>query len=169
MGQIWIRSETEHRLRKITDNDYITMLSRLIVGVIFIYASAYKIIDPGSFAKSIWYYHMVPGNFINLIALILPWMELITGVCLIAGVFYKGAVVIVNCVTIIFIIALSTAISRGIDIDCGCFKAGQASDDAAWGALIFDLVLIVFTIQLALSNSTKWRLNQSRSIVDRQH
>ncbi|MBU8932385.1 MAG: DoxX family membrane protein [candidate division Zixibacteria bacterium] len=145
-------------MRRIVDNDYLTMLFRLAVGGVFIGASVYKIIEPGDFARSIWYYHMVPGNLINLMALILPWLELVAGLCLVIGVLYRGAVIAVNGMTVIFIIALSVAIQRGIDIDCGCFKAAQASGEAAWEALIFDLVLIVLTIQLALSQSTKWRL-----------
>ena len=160
MGKVWVEYRTEKELQKIIDNDYLTMLSRLAVGIIFIWASIYKIIDPCSFSKSIWYYHMVPGDIINLMAIILPWVELISGACLIVGVLYKGAVVAVNGMTIIFIIALSTAIFRGIDIDCGCFKAAQESSEAAWESLIFDFVLIAFTIQLALSRSTKWRLKR---------
>ena len=134
------------------------MLFRLAVGAIFIGASIYKIIDPGAFTKSIWYYHIVPGSLINLMALILPWLELIVGGCLVVGVLYKGAVVAVNGMMLLFITALSIAIQHGIDIDCGCFKMSQASGDAAWEALIFDLALIILTIQLALSRSTKWRL-----------
>ena len=69
-------------MRKLIDNDFLTLASRLFIGIVLIYASYYKIIDPGSFAKSIWYYHMVPGALINLMALVLAWLELIVGVAL---------------------------------------------------------------------------------------
>ena len=52
-------------MRKLLDNDLLTLISRLFIGGVFIYASFYKIIEPASFAKSIWYYHMVPGSLIN--------------------------------------------------------------------------------------------------------
>lgn len=145
-------------MRRIVDDDYLTMLVRLAVGVAFIWASAYKIIEPGTFAKSIWYYHMVPGSLINLMALILPWLELIAGVCLIVGVLYRGSVIAVNGMTIVFILAISSAIYRGIDIDCGCFKAAQSSGDNAWESLLWDFLLIAGTIQLYFSRSTRWRL-----------
>ena len=83
-------------MRRIVDHDLITQVVRLVVGVVFIYASYYKIVEPASFARSIWYYHMVPGSLINLMALFLPWLELVCGLCLILGVWYRGAIVLVN-------------------------------------------------------------------------
>ncbi len=145
-------------MRRVVDNDLLTLCVRLAVGGIFIYASLYKIIDPGTFAKSIWYYHLAPGSLINLMALILPWVELLCGIGLIVGVFYEGSVVLVNVMTMMFIFVLSTTIVRGIDIDCGCFKAAKAATESAWKTLVFDLVLLLFVLQLLFSRSRKWRL-----------
>ena len=146
-------------MRRIVDNDLITIIARIVVGVTFIYASFYKIIEPGDFARSIWYYHMLPGNLINLMALILPWVELVCGLCIIIGVFYRGTVILLNLMMIMFIVALSSAIVRGINIDCGCFKAAQASSESALRALWIDLVLIILTVQLFFSRSRKWMLS----------
>ena len=148
-------------MRGVIDNDLLTVIARAAVGTTFIYASVYKIYDPGTFAKSIWYYHLVPGDLINLMALILPWVELLCGLVLILGLFYHGAVVLINVMTVTFIFALSAAIARGIDIDCGCFKAAKASADSAWRALAFNLVLILFTLQLLFSRSKRWMLSSS--------
>ncbi len=147
-------------MRRIIDNDYLTLIVRLAVGVIFIYASIYKIIEPSDFARSIWYYHMVPGSLINLMALILPWVELICGVMLIVGALYDGAVVLVNLMTVMFIIALVSAIARNLDIECGCFKAAQGATDSAWQSLIFDFVLLFFTVQLLVSRSMRFRVQR---------
>ncbi len=145
-------------MRRIIDNDLLTLLVRLAVGITYIYASFYKVIEPGAFAKSIWFYHMVPGNLINLIALILPWLELVVGLALIVGLFYRGAVLWINLITVLFVIALSTAIARGLNIDCGCFKVGKEATGAAWDALIFDIGLLALTLQLWFSRSRKWML-----------
>ena len=146
-------------MRRVVDNDLLTLCVRLVVGGIFIYASLYKIIDPGTFAKSIWYYHLVPGSLINLMALILPWVELLCGIGLIVGVFYEGSVVLVNVMTMMFVFVLSTTIVRGIDIECGCFKAAKAATESAWKTLVFDLVLLLFVLQLLFSRSKRWRLS----------
>ncbi len=148
-------------MRRVINSDLMTVISRVVVGVTFIYASLYKINDPADFAKSIYYYHLVPGDLINLMALILPWIELLCGLALILGLFYNGAVVLANVMIFTFIFALSTAIARGIDVECGCFKAAKASTDAAWDALALDSVLILFTLQLLFSRSKRWMLSSS--------
>ncbi len=81
-------------MRKIIDSDYLSLLSRLLVGGMFIYAAYYKVIDPAAFAKSIWYYHLVWGKLINLMALVMPWIELTIGVALILGFWVKGATLV---------------------------------------------------------------------------
>ena len=145
-------------MRRVIDNDYLTMFSRLLVGVVFIYASIYKIIEPESFAKSIWYYHMAPGWTINLAALIMPWLEFICGLGLIFGVLYRGSVVLVNIMLVVFVVALTSTIIRGLDIDCGCFKAGQKATGPAWESLLADLAYLVFSVQLMFSRSRRWML-----------
>lgn len=147
-------------MRRIIDNDYLTMAVRLFVGLIFIYASYYKIIQPAEFAKSIWYYHMVPGNFINIAALIMPWVELLCGLGLILGIYYRGSALLVNIMVVVFIIALSSAVARGLSIDCGCFKASAASTDSAKETLWRDIGLIILTLQLLFSRSKKWMIQK---------
>ncbi len=148
---------------RVISNDWLTLVCRLTVGVIFIYASFYKIIEPADFAKSIWFYHMVPGNLINLMALIMPWLELLVGLALIFGIEYRGAVLWVNLMTIVFLIALGSAISRGLSIDCGCFKAAKAGTQSAWNSFYFDIGLLILTLQLLLSKSTRWQLCPRKS------
>ena len=100
------------------------LIFRIILGVVFIYASYYKILDPASFSDNIHNYH-ITDNLIwveNLAALIIPWLELIVGVFLIIGVFLDGSIRITIGMLIFFIIILSQAVFRGIDVHCGCFK-----------------------------------------------
>lgn len=164
MGESWNGTGAEGKMR-IISNDWLTLLCRLIVGGIFIYASVYKIFEPGSFAKSIWYYHLVPGSLINLMALILPWVELLVGVALIIGIEYRGAVLWANLMTVVFLIALGSAISRGLSIDCGCFKAAKAGTESAWKSFYYDIGLLVLTLQLLLSKSTRWRICRDKSVT----
>ena len=148
-------------MRRLIDNDYLTLISRLFIGGMYIAASFYKIIEPAAFAKSIWQYHLVPGSLINLMALILPWLELVIGLALIFGLAYRGAIWWANLLLVVFIAALASTIVRGIDIDCGCFKAGQSATAPAWDALWFDLVAMLFAVQLWISKSVRWRLSRA--------
>jgi len=104
----------------------IVLLARLLIGGILIYACLDKIINPGEFAIAIGNYHIIPLGLENSMAIILPWLELIVGICLIFGVFIDGAAIIVIIMMGIFIIAIAYAILSGYNIECGCgLKPGE--------------------------------------------
>ncbi|MGY8787199.1 MAG: MauE/DoxX family redox-associated membrane protein [Fidelibacterota bacterium] len=100
----------------------IVLFFRLILGIIFVYASWDKIAHPIEFAKAIENYHVVPFGLENMIAMVLPWLELIVGICLIMGIMVDGAAILCVIMNVVFIFAISQALARGISIDCGCFS-----------------------------------------------
>ena len=107
----------------------VVLVARLILGAVFIYASLDKIAHPAEFAKAIGNYHVVPFGLENLMALALPWLELIAGICLIAGIMVDGATIMVILMNIVFIFAISQALARGISIECGCFSVTTEGGD----------------------------------------
>jgi uncharacterized membrane protein YphA (DoxX/SURF4 family) len=145
-------------MRKIIDSDYLTLLSRLLVGGMFLYAAYYKVVDPGAFAKSIWYYHMVPGALINLMAVVLPWIEVLAALAILLGFWFRGGALWTTALLVIFIIALGMTIAKGINIDCGCFQAGGSGTHSAADALWRDIVTILFSAQLLVSRSRRWQI-----------
>ena len=84
------KSRLSSGMKSFLKNRYIPLISRFILGIVFIYASLDKIIDPVSFSDNIDNYHVSPVAINNLVALILPWVELIIGLGLITGIFLKG-------------------------------------------------------------------------------
>ena len=107
----------------------IILVCRIVLGGIFIYASLDKIAPPAEFAKAIGNYHVLPFGLENLLALTLPWLELLAGVALITGVMIDGAAIMVIIMNIIFIFAISQALARGISIECGCFSVTTEGGD----------------------------------------
>lgn len=55
--------------------------ARIFLGLVFVVASVDKIIHPKAFAEIIYNYQILPGSLINLTAIILPWLELLLGLC----------------------------------------------------------------------------------------
>ena len=108
----------------------LVLASRLILGVVFIYASIDKIINPGDFAKIVGNYHVLPFGLENLMAIVLPWLELIAGICLIIGVMVDGSTILVVLMNIVFIFAITQALARGISIECGCFSVSSDAGSA---------------------------------------
>ncbi len=104
---------------------YVVLFARLVLGLVFIIASIDKILDPQAFSDAIDNYHITPLALNNFFALIIPWLELIIGICLIFGFLLDGAVFITICLLVWFIFIISQALFRGIDINCGCFDLSQ--------------------------------------------
>ena len=145
-------------MRRIIDSDIIALMARIILSGIFFLAAYYKIVDPAAFGKSIWNYHILPAQTINIVALILPWLEVFVGIALLIGAYYRGAVIWANIMLAVFIAALASTIYRGLDIDCGCFKAAASAVGPAWDQLYLDIGLLVLALYLIFSRARKWQL-----------
>ncbi len=123
----------------------LVMICRIFLGFMFIYASLDKIMNPEEFAKQIGFYKVLPFGLENLLAIILPWVELIVGICLIAGLLVDGATVLSILMMLVFILAISQAMLRGIDITCGCFKVSAESDSIGLNTIIRDIVFLIMS------------------------
>ncbi|MGC9196114.1 MAG: MauE/DoxX family redox-associated membrane protein [Syntrophobacteraceae bacterium] len=135
-------------------------LSRLLLGAIFLAAGAAKIFHPGQFSAIISHYQILPDSLLNLAAIVLPWIEAITGLLILCGLWLPGAVALADSLLVVFLLALASAAARGIDIDCGCFSLHPvASPNFAW-YLARDLLFLVLggvvTLRLLKSRSS-WR------------
>jgi putative oxidoreductase len=131
-----------NKIENVLSNKYLVFAARLILGAVFIYASLEKIQNPAGFAQAIYNYRMVPESLINIMAIVLPWLELICGVLIIVGVFVRGSALLIGAMLAVFIVALSSAILRGLDISCGCFTL-EGGRGIAGKTLVEDILLMV--------------------------
>jgi uncharacterized membrane protein YphA (DoxX/SURF4 family) len=130
----------KHILTSIISNKYFVLAIRLVLGIVFIYAAIDKIANPAAFAQSIYNYRMLPEEFINLMALTLPWLEIICGVLIVAGIFVRGSALLIGFMLLVFIVAISFALVRGLDISCGCFSQ-EGGHGVAVDLLIRDILM----------------------------
>jgi putative oxidoreductase len=130
-------------LGKIISNKYLILGIRLVLGGVFIWAAIHKIAYPADFAQDIYNYRMLPHTFINFMALTLPWLEIICGVLIVLGIFVRGSAFLIGFMLFIFIIAISFALVRGLDISCGCFSSGggNGGHGVAVDLLIRDILM----------------------------
>ena len=123
---------------------YFPAAVRVCLGAIFIYAALPKIVDPVTFAGSVASYQILPYFWSYLAAAVLPFLELICGLLLVLGYRVKAGALIIAALNLAFMAALASAIVRGLDIDCGCFKQGGAKT-SAWTALARDTLFLAMT------------------------
>lgn len=104
-----------------------SLVCRLALGFLFFYAGVGKIIAPQEFAVAIYNYQLLPDGAINLLAVVLPWLEVLLAAALVAGFYVRGASLLSAALFFVFAVALSINLIRGLDISCGCFSTAGGS------------------------------------------
>jgi uncharacterized membrane protein YphA (DoxX/SURF4 family) len=142
------------RLRAFLTGPWLTVRLQIALGVFFVAASLPKLLDPPSFAHMIYNYRIVPGPFINVMALTMPWLELLTGVALILGLWRRTAALLTGAMLVVFIVAISINLARNNPIDCGCFDVKAAGKSAAQRLtdmkldVVRDLLMLAMCVQV---------------------
>lgn len=129
-------------MKKLFENKFVSTTVRIVLGALFMYASFDKMANPEAFAKIIDNYHLLPYQLVNPLAIFLPWLEFITGLFILSGKWVKSSLLIYNALLVIFIIALSQALIRGLDISCGCFSVNPSSTSDVWLRIIEDILML---------------------------
>jgi uncharacterized membrane protein YphA (DoxX/SURF4 family) len=130
-------------------NKYVLFFFCLMAGGMFIWAGALKIAEPLEFAQSIRNYRVVGQELAFAVAVVLPWVEVLSGACLIAGLFRRASALLLSLLLAGFIGLVASVVWRGLEVDCGCFGAMSGRAD---GRLILqDAVFLFFTLNVFLS------------------
>lgn len=91
------------------------------VGLVLIFAGVAKLRDPYAFLKAVYDYELLPLYFGILTAAIVPWLEIIGGMFLVAGIWRQACLLIATMLLLGFVAVQSLAIFNGLEIACGCF------------------------------------------------
>jgi uncharacterized membrane protein YphA (DoxX/SURF4 family) len=121
------------------------LMARLVIGLLFIWAGAAKLVDPKVFARNLSQYGLVPEPLLIPTAVGLPLLEVLAGLGL---VFDVGmSLWIIAGLLIAFLMVLGYGIVNNLDVDCGCFSASELAARGALEAAFYrdvGLLLIVF-------------------------
>lgn len=123
-------------MAEINTKAYLALAARLAVAAVFILAALPKIQDPVAFEASVEAFGIVEGSFSSWIALILPWLEMVIGVGLLAPQIRRGSALIAIGLLLLFIGLHASAWARGLDISCGCYGQSETEDSPNYLFLI---------------------------------
>lgn len=148
----------------------VNLILRLVLGGVFIASAIAKIgnvqvshahgiqfshvPDVTQFAQDVANYHVPPRALNNLVAITLPWIELLAGGLLFIGIWKRASAVVITALMVVFLAAIGWALAHGYDIRCGCFGTVDARRVGVT-ALAEDFVLLAIAAWLA------WRLEDS--------
>ncbi len=97
------------------------LILRLVFGAVFIWSGVAKLKDPISFTEAVRNFELIGDPFAAAAALFIPWVEIVAGAVLMAGILAHGALSVLNASLVVFTLALAVSWARGLDISCGCF------------------------------------------------
>jgi uncharacterized membrane protein YphA (DoxX/SURF4 family) len=129
-------------------------LLKWLIAALFIFAGINKILNPANFAHNIDNYRLLPYLLVTLMAIILPWLEILCGIFLIVGRWQKGASLTLLVLIFMFLIAIGSAIARELDITCGCFSTSSEGTKVGYTRLIEDIILLGLIL---LINFKEWQ------------
>ena len=130
----------------------IALVLRLLLGAVFVWAGTVKILDSHDFLVSLYSYEIeLPETFLRLVAVILPWIEVICGLVVILGIWQDAGLDLISLLLVIFILATGQAWVRGLEISCGCFGS-RVEETTFLGSVGFaflrNLALLFFAVYL---------------------
>ena len=129
-------------------HDVLSGIARLLLAVVFIWASFHKILHPGDFALNVATYQILPLSLINLQAIGLPWVEMLCGVTLLLGLWTRETALVTVGMNVMFIVALLMTLHRSEEIMCGCFASADAGHQIGMDLVVRDVGLLLVGLYL---------------------
>ena len=149
----------EEGAKVLTGSRAVRFAARLLLGGVFIYASLDKIAQPEEFAKIVMNYGILPVEPAIYFAYLLPWVEMILGIFLVAGLFVRESALALSSLLLVFMAAIVIRSLNGPLENCGCFSVtGSGSGGGIVSLLLKDVLLLVLGTWLYFTKSLKKRL-----------
>jgi uncharacterized membrane protein YphA (DoxX/SURF4 family) len=123
-------------------NWFLLRLLGVVLGGIFFYAGLQKHYHAYEFAEAVLAYQLAPMWLAGVVAAVLPWVELIAGGLLVAGLKRRSCLLLLTLLTASFLVILVVTMARGLKIDCGCGLFFQTEVGPV--SMLQDTVLLVW-------------------------
>lgn len=123
---------------------------RIVLGCVFVWSGILKVKEPLEFAQNVANFRIFPVEISFLVALVLPWIELICGVFLIVGLLRCASALVLAGLLCAFLVLIISTMVRGIDVDCGCF--GSIGRKVDYLLVLTDVFLLYLAFNIFLSN-----------------
>ena len=108
--------------------------AQIVLGLLFLFAALAKIVDVTSLAREVHNFRLVPFWSEHLVAMTLPWVELMAGLALVLGIRARAGAWVAGALLVGFTLGVALAIARGLNFECGCFGTA-AGTRIGWSKL----------------------------------
>ncbi len=101
--------------------------AQIVLGLLFLAAALAKIVDVASLAKEVHNFHLAPFWSEHLLAMTLPWIELMAGLALTLGIRPRAGAWVAGVLLVVFTAGVALAMARGLNFHCGCFGTADST------------------------------------------
>lgn len=168
-GIVWLgfkyRKKLKNTLLRTLRSSYTSLIFRLILGGIFIFAGFAKIHSIGALINEINQYKILPVTLGSIYGHVLPYLEIIIGILLVLGIVLRVSASIAGLLLISFAAAKIAALVLKLNIKvCNCF--GVARPLLSNQSLALDLIMLLLAIQIIVFRnelfSIPWKKNRNK-------
>jgi uncharacterized membrane protein YphA (DoxX/SURF4 family) len=141
-------------------------LIRFALGAVFSVSGLAKIHQPYQFLSDVYAYRLVDPTSGLIVAVTLPWIELIMGLSLIVGFLSRGAMLAVGLMLVLFLWVQYQGVAGGIDASCGCW-GGLWDDQINYTTLTRTAVLAAAAVTGVVLGEYRRRVRTTQHDGDR--
>jgi uncharacterized membrane protein YphA (DoxX/SURF4 family) len=138
-------------------------VGRVVLGGVFVWAGASKVGDLAGSVRGVHAYQLLPYDVSVAVGSTLPFVEIVVGLLLVAGLATRLAAAVTAALLAAFTAGIAAAWARGLAIDCGCFGGGgelAAGQSPQYGwEITRDVVLLAVATLLVLWPGTAWSVD----------
>lgn len=149
-------------MKRVRVLDIVGTLARLGLAAVWLISGGLKAADLDQAYVAVRAYDVLPVAAVEVVSVMLPFLELAVGLLLLVGVGTRAVAVLSAVLLVAFVAGVSQAWARGLSIDCGCFGGGGAVDpgDTAYvQELLRDTGFLVLTAWLIVRPRTLFSLD----------
>jgi len=143
--------------KMLIENRYVIIVFRLVLGGTFLVSSVGKFVDIEYYSVAMVYnFDILPGPLAVAFGWTLPFIELACALGLLLGILTRLSALGIALMSISFVVTKVILLSRGKDVECGCFGA-FASTMASWSVYLDPAItLLAITILFSSWKSRHW-------------
>jgi uncharacterized membrane protein YphA (DoxX/SURF4 family) len=141
---------------------WLGVLARLIVGLVDLAAGIAKFPDPAGNVRQVRAFDLLPEAVVPTVGHALPTAEIVIGAALLLGLLTRFFAIVAALFLLAFIIGITAAWSRGLEINCGCFGShGVPADPHRQYAIDIarDIGLLICSLWLVVWSRTRVALD----------
>jgi putative oxidoreductase len=130
-----------------------SFIVRFVLAAGLIYSGVTKVLAPFEFLNAILRYELLGSVGSTLVAAVLPWLEIVSGVALLHRPAVRAAGWIAIAMGVAFVLAQLSALVRGLEIACGCVGGSASEPIGAFSLLRAFAVALLGTAVVVLSQA----------------